>query len=218
MLIAGRRGTGKSVLASAIARRWDRVLVYDPNMDPEALLPGAALCYGVDAALRSLPGRVVWRPMAAENDAIPELFDRLVRKVLGAGGAHGFVIHEVTDLGTSDRGLRPFTSSLLRTGRNRRTPVIGVTQRPVNVARLFISEAAHAAMFRLEDRDDRRRMAEILGPDVVPDALPADHSFWYRGPDLRLVRVAPLPYRAHDPEPTQSEPAREADRATASDR
>jgi hypothetical protein len=200
MVIAGRRGTGKSVLGTSLARRWDRVLVYDPNMDPEALLPGAALCYGVDAALRALPGKVVWRPMAAENDAIPDLFDRLVRKVLATGGAHGFVIHELADLGGSDRALAPFTSSLLRTGRNRRTPVIGITQRPVNVARLFFSEAAHAAMFLLEDRDDRRRMAEILGPEVVDEALPADHSFWYRGPDLRLARVAPLPYHRQEPE------------------
>ena len=216
MVIAGRRGTGKSVLATSLARRWDRVLVYDPNMDPEALLPGAALCYGVDAALRALPGKVVWRPTAAENDDIPRLFDRLVRKVLSSGGAHAVVVHEITDLGTNDRGLEPFTSSLLRTGRNRRTPVIGVTQRPVNIPRLFVSEAAHAAMFRLEDRDDRRRMAEILGPEVVPEALPADHSFWYRGPDLRLVRVAPLPY--HRQEPSLIETRERSQDATASDR
>lgn len=164
-------------------------------MDPESVLPGAAVVYGVDAALRALPGRVVWRPTAAENSEIPGLFDRLVRKVLNAGGAHGFVIHELADLGSADRGLAPFTSSLLRTGRRRRTPVIGVTQRPVNVPRLFFSEASHAVMFRLEDRDDRRRMAEILGPEVVDEPLPADHSFWYRGPDLRLARVAPMPYR-----------------------
>jgi hypothetical protein len=218
MVIAGRRGTGKSVLATSIARRWDRVLVYDPNMDPEALLPGAALCYGVEAALRALPGKVVWRPTAAENSEIPQLFDRLVRKILASGGAHAVVVHELADLAVSDRGLEPFTSSLLRTGRNRRTPVIGVTQRPVNVPRLFISEAAHAAMFRLEDRDDRRRMAEILGPEVVPEPLPADHSFWYRGPDLRLVRVAPLPYRRQEPSPIEPA-ARERDQdATASDR
>lgn len=201
MVIAGRRGTGKSVLASSIARRWDRVLVYDPNEDPEALLPGAALCYGVDAALRALPGRVIWRPRASETDEVATLFDRLVRKVLQAGGAHGFVVHEITDLGTSDRALQPYTSTLLRAGRARRTPVIGVTQRPVNVPRLFFSEAAHAAMFTLLDLDDRRRMGELLGPEVVADALPQDHSFWYRGPDLRLARVAPLPYRRSEPDP-----------------
>lgn len=195
MVIAGRRGTGKTVLATSIASRWDRVLVYDPNMDPEAVPPGAAIRYGYRDALRALPGRVVWRPTAAENDEIPDLFDRLVRRILELGGAHAVVVNELADLGTADRSLTPFTSSLLRTGRRRRTPVIGVTQRPVNVPRLFISEASHAVMFRLEDRDDRRRMAEILGPEVVDEPLPPDFSFWYRGPDLRLVHVAPMPYR-----------------------
>lgn len=193
MIIAGRNGTGKSVLASSIARGWDRVLVYDPNLDPEAVLPNSAVCYGFAAAYRAIPGRVIWRPTADENSRIPELFDKLVRKLLELGGSHGIVIHEAADLGTSDRLLRPNTSHLLRTRRRRQIPIIALTQRPVNVARLFISEAQHAALFRLEDRDDRRRMAEFLGPEVVDEPLPADFSFWYRGPGLRLARIAPLP-------------------------
>lgn len=200
MIIAGRNGTGKSALASHLGSRWDRVLVYDPNMDPVAILPNSAICYGFPTAFRALPGRVIWRPTAAESDRIPELFDKLIRKILELGGAHGVIIHEAADLGGSDRELQPNTNHWLRTRRRRRVPVIAVTQRPRNIARLFISEAQHAALFRLEDRDDRRRMAEFLGPEVVDEALPADFSFWYRGPGLaRLAHVAPVPLGRQPP-------------------
>ena len=70
--------------------------------------------------------------------------------------------------------------------------MILVTQRPVNIPRLALSESQHAVAFHLVDRQDRARMAEIMGPEIVDSPVPLDHSFWYRGPDLALVRVAPL--------------------------
>ena len=102
------------------------------------------------------------------------------------------LFHEAADMGSSDRDLAPNTSHWLRTRRRRRVPVIALTQRPRNVARLFFSEAQHIALFRLEDHDDRRRMGELMGPGVIPEPLPADFSFWYRGPACPLVHVRPL--------------------------
>lgn len=192
MVIAGQNGAGKSVLATAIARRWDRVLVYDPKRDPEALLPNAAVCYGARDALRALPGRVVYRPRADEIHEIGEVFDKLVWRVMRLT-AHAIVVHELGDLAASDRELAPWASALLRQRRSLRIPLILVTQRPVNIPRLALSESQHAVAFHLVDRQDRARMAEVMGPAVVGDPVPNDHSFWYRGPDLALVRVAPIP-------------------------
>ena len=194
MVIAGQNGTGKSVLATAIGSRWDRVLVYDPKRDPSAVMPNSAVCYGVKAALAALPGRVIYRPTAEEFGAIGRNFDELIRKVMKLT-AHGVVVHELGDLAQSDRELEPYTSAWFRQRRSLRTPMVACTQRPLNIPRLALSESQHAVAFHLVDRQDRARMAELMGAEVALDPVPNDHSFWYRGPDLRLVRVAPLPWR-----------------------
>lgn len=193
--VAGQNGSGKSVLASAVANAWPRVLVYDPKDDPEAELPNMAICYGVRAALRALPGRVLYRPTAAEMRSVGVYFDELV-EVVYQRGAHGIVIHELGDLGATDRELGPYLSAATRQGRSRRIPIVGVTQRPVWVARLFKTEAVHFAAFHLVDVDDRRDMARLMGPGVLDHPVARDFSFWYRAPDLRLRHIAPLPRSA----------------------
>jgi hypothetical protein len=168
VFIAGVNGSGKSVLATAIANRWPRVLVYDPKVDDEAVLPNSAIAYGVDAALRALPGRVIYRPTPAESQKIGQNFDRLAARLRALGG-HGVVIHEVADLAASDRELEPNTAWVQRAGRSRGIPVIAVTQRPVNVPRLFMSEARHLMMFTLLDRDDRAVLGRLMDPRIVVD-------------------------------------------------
>ena len=191
VFIAGMNGSGKSVLASSIANRWDRVLVYDPKVDDEAVLPNSVVCNGVDAALRALPGRVIYRPTPAESSQIGRFFGSLSKRVRLLG-SHGVVIHEVADLAASDRELDSDTAWLFRAGRSRGIPMITLTQRPVNVPRLAMSEARHVVCFTLVDEDDRRTMARLMGRIVVDEPVPLDHSFWYRAPDLTTRRVAPL--------------------------
>lgn len=192
LFIAGQNGSGKSVLASAIANRWDRVLVYDPKVDPVAELPNSTIAYGERAALAALPGRVIYRPTPSESSNPGIVMGRLCRAVYLAGG-HGIVIHELADFGASDRELDPWIATAIRAGRSRRVPMIMVTQRPVNVPRLAKSESAHLAAFHLIDPDDRATMAGFMGQKVRLEPVGRDFTFWYRGPDLELRRMAPLP-------------------------
>lgn len=192
MFIAGTNGSGKSVLATDIANRWDRVLILDPKNDPGAIIPNAAVCYGFKAAKAALPGRVIYRPLPNENARLADLFDELCKIVFRAT-AHGIVIHELGDLGRTDQDLGTWTATCFKQGRSLRIPMIACTQRPVNVPIMAKSEALHVACFSLMDGGDRREMAAYMGAPVAPASLPLDHSFWYRGPDLALVRVAPLP-------------------------
>jgi hypothetical protein len=192
LFAAGMNGSGKSVLATAIANRWDRFLIYDPKVDDEAVPPNSVVAYGVANALRALPGRVVYRPNPQESGSlVAKAFDELVERVWRLG-SHGIVVHEAADLAASDRELEPWLSAAWRAGRSRGIPGIALTQRPVNVPRLFLSEARHLALFTLVDRADREVMGRLMGPIVVPEPLPLDHSFWYRAPDLTVRRIAPL--------------------------
>jgi hypothetical protein len=192
IFIAGMNGSGKSTLATAIANRWDRFLVYDPKVDAAAVPPNSVIAYGVEAAARALPGRVVYRPLPAEFSSISRHIGFLAVRVRSYG-SHGVVFHELGDLGGSDRELDPEVAWLYRAGRSRGVPMISVTQRPVNVPIVAKSEARHVICFCLVDDDDRRAMARLMGPVVLSEPLPLDFSFWYRGPDLTITRrLAPL--------------------------
>jgi len=192
MFIAGMTGSGKSTLATEIARRWDRVLIYDPKDDPNAWIPNAAVCYGVKAARAALPGRVLYRPLPSENSRVSQLFDELAKIVFRAT-AHAIVIHEMGDLAETDRDVGTWLAACFRQGRSRRIPMIACTQRPVNVPYMSMSEANHFAAFTLLAPTDRKLLGGWMGPEVVAAPLPAsEHRFWYRSPDLSLVRMPPL--------------------------
>lgn len=194
LFIAGMNGTGKSLWATAVGSRWDRVLVYDPKVDPNAELPNATVAYGVKRALAALPGRVIYRPTRAEMTNPGQFFGQLCDTVYEAGG-HGIVIHEAADFGSTDRELAPGIARVVRAGRSRQVPIACVTQRPVNVARIFKSEASHFVSFFLVDPDDRKTMAGFMGPEVAENPVRHDFSYWYRGPDLVLRHMPPLAIR-----------------------
>ena len=179
--IIGQNRSGKSTLASRIANAWDRVLVLDPKLDPGAVLPNSHVAVGVTDALRALPGRVVYRPTPGELDDLPEVFDRLVRRIMVAGGGSGIVLHEVADVapGRAARWLRV----ALMQGAGLGVNVVACTQRPFHIDRLVLSEARHVFLFMLTDPDDFERATALMGQrrNALP-RLNDPHGFYYRDP------------------------------------
>lgn len=206
-LIAGQNGSGKSVLASAIANAMQRVLVYDPKDDPSAELPNAAIVHTARDAIRALPGRVIYRPTRAEMASIESKFDEIVAKLVTDRRPHGILIHELGDL-TTERRIGPALSEAIRKGRSLGITLVLVTQRPQGIAVMTRSEAQHVACFTLLDPNDRDAMAALMGPAIRLAPLPLDHRFWYRGPDLRLQLCRPLELRGSDADPSPATAAR----------
>lgn len=186
VLIFGATGSGKSYLANAIASRWDRVLVFDPKHEDD--LPNAAICYGVDAAYRALPGRVVYRPTPIELRDLAARWDRLVEKIFKLGGRHGIKSHETYMLGSANGGFEPFYAAAHTQGRALYIPIVDCTQRPLAMPRVCISEATHYFCFFLSDADDRKTASRYMG-EPVRDQTPLSHDFWYCGPDKITRRV-----------------------------
>jgi energy-coupling factor transporter ATP-binding protein EcfA2 len=189
--IAGQNGSGKSVLASSIARAMDRVVVYDPKWDPAAEIPNAALCTTAREVLRALPGRVLYRPDAVEGGQIVDRFDEICRKIIQLGGHHGIVVHELSNLGSAF-AIGPWHRAVITQGRSLQISVVEVTQRPRNIPIVALSEAQHLVCFTLLNPDDRDVMAGYMGQAIRPEPLPLDFTWWYRGPDLRLRLHSPL--------------------------
>jgi len=205
VLIAGQNGSGKSVLAGALTRSLDRVVVYDPKDDPAADLPNAVVVRRAKDAVRALPGRVIYRPDAAEQAKIGARWDEICDKVMAdarRGQYTAVVVHELADLGNAWR-IGPHFREVIAKGRSvAREPaitVILVTQRPKGIPVLTRTEAQHIVSFTLVDPDDRVLMAKSMGgltpggfEAIAGAPLPLDHTFWYRGPDLRLRLCSPI--------------------------
>ncbi len=201
VLIAGQNGSGKSVLATAIARGFDRVLVYDPKEDANAEIPGAAIVSTARDAVRALPGRVIYRPTAPELARIVDRWEDIVRKLADdarAGrGSTAVVVHELADLCTA-YAIGPAWRWVIAAGRRYGITVVMVTQRPQGIPVLCRSEAQHVACFTLLSGADRALMEELMsgqgqaGP-IARAPLPLDFRWWYRGPDLQLRLCQPVP-------------------------
>ncbi len=208
LLVAGQNGSGKSVLAGAVTRSFDRVVVYDPKDDPAADLPNATVLNRSRDVIRALPGRVIYRPERAEQARIATHWDEICNKVMSdarRGLYTAVVVHELADLGNSWR-IGPAFREVIAKGRNvNREPaitVVLVTQRPKGIPVLTRTEAHHVVCFTLMDPDDRVLMAKVMGgmtpgghDAIAGTPLPLDHTFWYRGPDLRLRLCSPIPFR-----------------------
>lgn len=78
----------------------------------------------------------------------------------------------------------PSLSQLVQMGRAWDISVWGSTLRPSGVPRMFISESDHVFCFRLRDDADKKRMAEIIGPEGEIAPGPGPHDFWYRPPGV----------------------------------
>jgi hypothetical protein len=112
------------------------------------------------------------------------------------------VVHELLDLGTERRigpGFREVIAKGRAVDRRPAITVVLVTQRPKGIPVLTRTEAHHVVAFTLIDPDDRLYMAKIMGgatpggyDAIARSPLPLDHTFWYRGPDLRLRLCSPI--------------------------
>lgn len=194
-LVVGQNGSGKSVLLTTIARAHSRIVVYDPKDDPAAAVPGAAVVDTAREVVRRLPGRVLYRPGGPEMRAVGDFVDEICRGLL-ASARRGdpptaLAIHELGDLTTPYR-IGDGLSELIRKGRSLGITVLMASQRPQGISVMARSEAQHVAMFTLLDPGDREAMGALMGPAVRPAPLPLDHTWWYRGPDLLLRRMAPV--------------------------
>ena len=151
--------------------------------------PNATIARSAEAARRALPGRVVYVPPRAEMADIAEHFDRIVARAFDLG-SHAVVIHELASLANGNR-VAPALLQAITQGRTHAVPMVLVTQRPIDIPRVAITESRHFFLFRLEDPRDRAVLAGVMGPAVRAE-IPLDHSFWYRDPSGALARCRPV--------------------------
>lgn len=82
--------------------------------------------------------------------------------------------------------------AILQQGRSKRLPVIGCTQRPVNVQRALFSEATFFCIYRMNDKRDYQTVQGFI-PSDLSQPLPDHYWRWYDVPKNILLRMKPVP-------------------------
>ena len=178
LTIAGRNGSGKTQFADYIVRRAEGYwIILDQKHDETLakLSKPVSSFKEVENWIKKPTGKFcVFRPKTAD----PEIIDEWIFDLSERSKNIGLYIDElyyVMRNGQAGRGLQGW----LTRGRSRKQSFIGITQRPKRVSLFCFSEADFICQFFLTLVDDRQRIYEFIGRDVVKENPPLRYSFRY---------------------------------------
>lgn len=195
------RGYGKSTLARALMRERRRLLVFDTQVEHEALpLEWRGFIDYLDAFFSSaeFPRRQL-RVGLIEDGYEAEFCAAAWFAAERLAGDHRAValtvLLEEADL-VAPPGQEPeFSTTLARRGRHRGIELVVCSRRPAEVSRYFTSLAAELYVFRTQEPNDLRYLRSFIGAEATA-AISALDKFEYVHWSLagwQMHRVTPPP-------------------------
>lgn len=196
-LIVGQTGCGKTAFACWLLAYCRDGVIYDTKIEPKfAALPGARV---VDswADVRKVWKKdkdvrfVVFRPPVSDVIDPDKLDHYLLRHYEEMRQTTAYIdeAYQFHNQGRCGPGLQ----SLLTRGRSRGITTIMSSQRPKWLSLFCLTESQRFYIFRLVDRNDRKRFADII-PGFDADADVPRHYFRYCDFDLPApVLFSPVP-------------------------
>lgn len=175
IITVGKTGSGKTFLMKYLTKKLDRLMVLDPKamINPEE--------WGLDwvdnSRLRDLQKGKEVRILVRAYETSE--WNSYLQAAWDAGNVVIY-IDELYALVEFGRVAPPrILSQLYTQGRERKVGVWGATQRPAWVPMFTLSECDWFFAFRTQLQDDRKRLSELMGPEVL-DPIPVEdrHGFW----------------------------------------
>ena len=165
-LFVGKTGSGKTFAARHILAPFPRLIV----IDPKGTLGGKEWKlepWGRSAKNKLRRGKPVRTRVTVEFGVdMEELWDEVYFQVYASGNCTLYIdeMYGVVDPGSKpSRGM----TAIWTRGRELQIGAYAATQRPVWIPLFALSEAEHFFSFRLSLNDDRKRMSEFMGPQVL---------------------------------------------------
>ncbi|MFA6198696.1 MAG: type IV secretory system conjugative DNA transfer family protein [Patescibacteria group bacterium] len=182
LAVVGMTGSGKTYFVHKLARSVRRLVVFDPkgtlgedsgwnltdwNRKTEKLI------------MSDNPFRV--RVLAPIETNQVEAYDAYFEKIYNAGNV---IVYIDEAYGVTERGrYGKWLQALYTRGRELQIGVWAATQRPTWIPLFMLSETRWLFSFRLQMEVDRRRMAELMGANVL-NPIPDIHGFYYKQSDM----------------------------------
>ena len=175
LIAVGKTGSGKTFLMKYLTRGLNRLMVLDPKamIDPAEWHLDWVDSGGLRDLMKGKDARLLVRTYDTQEWNV---------YLQAAWEASNTVVYidELYALVEFGRVAPPkILSQLYTQGRERLVGVWGATQRPAWVPMFTLSECDWFFAFRTQLQDDRKRLAEMMGPEVL-DSIPVSdpHGFW----------------------------------------
>ena len=197
VLVAGRTGTGKTVLCRVYLAGFKNVVVLDTKglfswtevpgtkwkgKKNHILVDGNKVLTLTDR-LETLPRiktpKIIYRPRFEEMTL--EHYNEFYRWAYLRGNTIVYT-DEVMSVCKNPFTYPDFLKAIMTRGRELNVAHWGATQRPSNIAVITISEATHFFIFDLNVEADREKLISISGCQEFkekPSTKFGKHSFWY---------------------------------------
>jgi len=170
--IFGQRGSGKSELGRAISKLYPRLVVIDKL---EEWTEGDLITSSFDAAadfladtIKQKEFKLVFRlDIETKNEKQQQVFNELLRLIYKRGKETGenvcLLIEEVHFYCTSGHS-EEWLAKCLTVGRHANLAMIASSQRPAQVDKLLVSQAAHVFVGQLFEHRDIAYLKDTIGP------------------------------------------------------
>lgn len=182
-LIVGQTGSGKTAFALWLLIRVETapVIIYDTKEESKfPKLPNSSICHTFEQVKEQYDNveidYIIFRP-AIELLSKPLELDSLLMLHYQHFKHSVAYIDEAYSFHNAGRA-GPGLVALLTRGRSRGITTIMSSQRPAMLSRFAITESQKLYVFRLADKQDRKRVGDII-PNFADMDLPAKHAFYY---------------------------------------
>lgn len=169
----GKTGSGKTFLAKLYAGAFRNVLVLDTKGTFK--WDNVPVIKTFDKLREVGEGKFIYRPIDKEmhEDYYEAFFEFCYKRRHTVA-----LVDELAQVMEGASDILPSWKDIMQRGRELNVGIFNCTQRPAFIPRMTFSESEHTFCFRLKLEDDRKRVAEYMGKEVVATRLQG-HGFWY---------------------------------------
>ena len=191
--IFGKTRSGKTVFARSLLKFYPRIVFHDRKRESSDLIHSHHFMavwtpQELEVALQKGAKRIIY----LTADPSVEDFDEVCRIVYYTGNIALFV-DEAQSYASSSQ-IPFYFSEILRLGGQRGIGCVVLSQRPRAMTNFVISEAEVIISFKLQLLTDRRKIVEVVGPEVDEPlrTMPLYHFMLYDGDDVHFCAPIPL--------------------------
>jgi len=133
-------------------------------------------------------GKIIYRPCFEELDK--EYYEAFFKWCYDIKNVIVYV-DEIMSISDNASYIPKFAKAILTRGRERNTALWGATQRPKTIPLVYMSEATHFFIFKLNLEADRKRVMEIIPHNEIMQDI-SKREFWYFNTEMNKPRLAKL--------------------------
>ena len=189
VFICGGTGSGKSVLADVYTAGMEETVIkidikddtYSRRLKGEPIWRGLVenedfeVVHSLEDVYKSEFKKIIYVPPYNEQEL--EYYDQLAEYVYKEGNTRLW-IDELMLYAESPLKYPTFMKAILVSGRARSSTLLMCTQRPLGIPAIAIANSQHFFVFRMNNEQDRKKMADVTGCQkfLTP---PPKYAFWY---------------------------------------